>query len=60
MFANISNASKAAFIWSVEQLMGEGVRLIDCQVETPHLVSLGAELIDRRTFQQMLERWIER
>lgn len=60
MFAHISNASKAAFIWSVEQLMGEGVRLIDCQVETPHLVSLGAELIDRRTFQQMLERWIER
>ncbi len=59
MFANISNASKAAFIWSVGQLMAEDVRLIDCQVETPHLMSLGAELIDRNEFQHLLEHWVE-
>jgi leucyl/phenylalanyl-tRNA---protein transferase len=59
MFAYKSNASKAAFIWSVQQLMNQGVRLIDCQVETPHLVSLGAELIDRTHFQQLLEKWID-
>lgn len=58
MFAHKSNASKAAFIWAVEQLKQIGVQLIDCQVETPHLVSLGAELIERKHFQQLLDQWI--
>jgi leucyl/phenylalanyl-tRNA---protein transferase len=50
MFARKSNASKAAFIWSVAQMQKEGLVLIDCQVETPHLLSLGAELISRNDF----------
>jgi leucyl/phenylalanyl-tRNA--protein transferase len=58
MFARRSNASKAAFTWSVEQLKQEGIQLIDCQVETPHLVSLGAELISRGHFLEMVELWV--
>jgi leucyl/phenylalanyl-tRNA--protein transferase len=54
MFARQSNASKAAFIWSVDQMQKEGLVLIDCQVETPHLVSLGAELISRNDFIRIL------
>ncbi len=58
MFARESNASKAAFIWAIEQLQEQGVKLIDCQVETPHLLSLGAELIPRIDFLGLLQAWI--
>jgi len=50
MFSSVSNASKYAFILYVQQLMEKGVRLIDCQVYTPHLESLGAEMIPRELF----------
>ena len=47
MFTKVSNASKYAFIAFVQQLQKEGVVLIDCQVYTEHLESLGARMIDR-------------
>ncbi|HEY4335134.1 MAG TPA: leucyl/phenylalanyl-tRNA--protein transferase, partial [Puia sp.] len=47
MFSTVSNASKYAFIQFVHQLRAEGVELIDCQVYTEHLESLGAGMIDR-------------
>ncbi|MBW2960451.1 leucyl/phenylalanyl-tRNA--protein transferase [Mesonia aestuariivivens] len=50
MFAKVSNASKYGFISLVKQLAQEGVKLIDCQVYTPHLESLGAYEIDRELF----------
>jgi leucyl/phenylalanyl-tRNA--protein transferase len=50
MFSHVSNASKAAFIHLVGDLQSEGVKLIDCQVPTPHLASLGAEPISREAF----------
>lgn len=50
MFSHISNASKAAFIHLVRDLQAEGVKLIDCQVPTPHLGSLGAQPISREAF----------
>jgi len=50
MFANVSNASKYAFIAFVQHLQKEGVVLIDCQVYTEHLESLGARMIDRTKF----------
>lgn len=56
MFTRVSNASKAAFIHAVRGLQQDGVQLIDCQVETPHLISLGATLIARETFMQLLEK----
>jgi leucyl/phenylalanyl-tRNA---protein transferase len=50
MFSKTSNASKFAFINYVRQLQKEKVTLIDCQVHTPHLESLGAEMIERNKF----------
>jgi leucyl/phenylalanyl-tRNA--protein transferase len=54
MFTKVSNASKAAFIWCVRRLQQQGTRLIDCQVQTPHLMSLGAELMPRARFLEWL------
>lgn len=50
MFSLVSNASKYAFITYTRQLQAEGVQLIDCQVYTEHLESLGAKMIDRKDF----------
>ena len=55
MFAKVSNASKYGFIYLVQQLEREGVKLIDCQVYTPHLESLGAEEINRNVFLEYLK-----
>ena len=55
MFAKVSNASKYAFIAFVQQLQKEGVVLIDCQVYTQHLESLGARMIQRKEFIEILK-----
>lgn len=57
MFSSQSNASKFAFIQLVSQLKEEGVVLIDCQVYTDHLASLGAKMIDREQFKAFLEKY---
>jgi leucyl/phenylalanyl-tRNA--protein transferase len=54
MFSHVSNASKYAFICYVKQMRAEGVQLIDCQVYTKHLESLGAEMIPRTQFINLL------
>lgn len=54
MFSKVSNASKYAFIKLVTNLQQQGIILIDCQMHTPHLESLGAGFIDRRLFLQCL------
>jgi len=59
MFATVSNASKTAFIWAVQQLQNSGVQLIDCQVYTGHLESLGAVHIDRQEFLDLLHANLE-
>lgn len=56
MFTEVSNASKFAFITYVEQLRKEGVHIIDCQVYTEHLESLGAEMIPRKEFIKILNQ----
>jgi leucyl/phenylalanyl-tRNA---protein transferase len=55
MFNRVSNASKFAFISLVEHLKLEGLRIVDCQVYTAHLESLGAEMIPRQKFIQILK-----
>lgn len=55
MFSLVSNASKYGFIYFVEKLKNEGVKLIDCQVYTDHLSSLGAEEISRDEFKKFLK-----
>jgi len=50
MFSKETNSSKFAFINYVQQLKEEGIELIDCQVYTEHLESLGAKMIPRVDF----------
>ncbi len=50
MFSRVSNASKAAFMTAVPYLSHHGVKIIDTQMETPHLNSMGAELIPLERF----------
>ncbi len=55
MFSLVSNASKVGFIHMVRERLQAGCRLIDCQVYTEHLASLGAEEIPRRRFLKILQ-----
>lgn len=50
MFSKISNASKVGFDYLVSRLQANNYKLIDCQVYTEHLASLGAREIDRQVF----------
>jgi len=54
MFSHVANASKYAFIKYVQLLAKENIQLIDCQVYTKHLESLGAGMIPRRNFIRLL------
>jgi len=54
MFSRRSNASKVAFVWLVERLKEQGFRLIDCQVTTGHLLTLGAREVPRKMFLEIL------
>jgi len=58
MFSKISNASKYAFIKYVHTLALEDIRIIDCQVYTEHLESLGARMIGREYFIELLKEYI--
>ena len=59
MFSLQPNASKFAFINYVRQLQQEGVMLIDCQVYTEHLESLGARMIPRKEFIAILREHLD-
>ncbi|MEO6254758.1 MAG: leucyl/phenylalanyl-tRNA--protein transferase [Ferruginibacter sp.] len=54
MFSLKTNASKFAFINYVHSLQKENVQLIDCQLHTNHLESLGARMIPRELFAEIL------
>lgn len=54
MFSLVSNASKVALIYFMEDFQARGGLLLDCQVHSDHLASLGAEEIERGTFLNML------
>lgn len=55
MYYDVSNASKFGFISLVKKLQSEGVLLIDCQVYTKHLESLGSRYIPREEFLHYVE-----
>jgi len=57
MFATMSNASKAAFITFVQRAQREGIKIIDCQVHTEHLQSLGAGFISREEFVKTIKEF---
>lgn len=50
MFSRVTDASKVALVHLVSFLRQHDVGLIDCQVTSPHLLSLGAEEIPRSRF----------
>lgn len=54
MFSAATDASKVAFVYLCNQLKRWGYEIIDCQVENPHLLTLGAETIPRSDFQTIL------
>jgi leucyl/phenylalanyl-tRNA--protein transferase len=58
MFSLESNASRFAFIRYVQQLKEEAVKLVDCQVYTEYLESLGAVMIPRQDFIEQPEKLI--
>jgi leucyl/phenylalanyl-tRNA--protein transferase len=58
MFSTVSNASRFAFIRYVQLLKEEGIELIDCQVYTEYLESLGAKMIERKDFIRLLDNLI--
>ena len=59
MFHLVSDASKAALVALVWQLEAWGFTLLDCQLPTPHLASLGARPWPRERFLAALERALQ-
>lgn len=55
MFTKVSNASKIAFIYLCKYYQKKGYKLIDCQMHTNHLASLGATEIPRAVFMEILK-----
>jgi len=51
MFSKVSNASKTALIWLCRS---GNYKLVDCQVYTEHLASMGAEMISREEYMALL------
>lgn len=54
MFSKKANTSKLAFIYLVEALREKNYKIVDCQVYTTHLESLGAREIPRKEFMNLL------
>ena len=54
MFAKVSNASKAGFIHFI-QSQKENLELIDCQIHSEHLESLGATMISKKDYLNRLK-----
>jgi len=58
MFSLATDASKIAFVHLVRQLERWGYGMIDCQMKTAHLASLGAREIPRAEFSQKLSELV--
>lgn len=54
MFSRVTDASKVALKSLCDRLIERGFVLIDCQMVTPHLLSLGAKAVPRAEFTAVL------
>jgi leucyl/phenylalanyl-tRNA--protein transferase len=54
MFSRHADASKAALAWLVDQCPARGIVLIDCQMPSQHLRSLGSRPVPRAQFLEFL------
>lgn len=59
MFHYETDASKIAFVLAIQYLENMGVKMIDCQMKTKHLLSFGAKEITRNHFIQLLNTYIK-
>ncbi|MEH6587785.1 MAG: leucyl/phenylalanyl-tRNA--protein transferase [Halioglobus sp.] len=59
MFSTVSNASKVALVALLDILNRGGFGLIDCQVESEHLNSLGADNMSRLDFERLLAQTVD-
>ena len=59
MFHYKTDASKIAFVLAIQYLENMGVKMIDCQMKTKHLLSFGAKEITRNHFIQLLNTYIK-
>ncbi len=59
MFSRARDASKVALARLVDEARATGIGLIDCQMPTPHLASLGAETLPRSEFLRRLARLVD-
>lgn len=59
MFSCMSDASKVAFVCLIRHLQARQFRLIDCQMMTPHLESLGATPLERPLYLQTLQKCLQ-
>jgi len=55
MFSRVTNASKAAMLSICRHLAARGGGLLDCQVVSPHLLTVGATTISRSEFRTLLD-----
>lgn len=60
MFTKKSNASKVAFVRTVQKLKDWGFVMIDCQIVTRHLFSFGARTIPRNQFLEILTKALKK
>ena len=58
MFSREPDASKVALVRLARQLARWGFGLIDCQMETAHLASLGARTLPRADFVERVAEWV--
>ena len=60
MFSTTNDSSKVALVALAEFSQQVGIKLIDCQMTTPHLLSLGAREITREVFLKKLKKHLEK
>ena len=54
MFSLVPSASKLALIFLADFMRANGGRLIDCQLETPHLKSMGGRFISYEEYMRII------
>lgn len=56
MFSLVPSASKLALIFLAEFMQENGGLMIDCQIETPHLKSMGGRTISYKEYMKILQQ----
>jgi len=56
MYSGVDNASKFALLGLAAVMLDNGLELLDCQVVSSHLLTIGAETISRSSFRSQLDK----